>query len=291
MRACVRERRNPARPRRLTRSVRCTIPQNPPTTHRHPQCFVCGDTGKDDGANGGVHKCGKPHCGKFYHQHCLSQLPNAQIARDQEEGQQEQGAGEAAGGEEGVVKFKFTCPLHTCDLCGKGRESGSRSQLYPCWHCPRAYHANCIPPTSKYHEYLLLCPDHAHLELPHLPGWEDEDEGGQGQQLLGGEAAAALAAGKVGWGWCGVLCLDKGGWCGRPWPPSSAHTPPSTHQTKQQRHNQGEDGWLAGVLCALLPRGKAPFRLPRSTFAEVNSKPRPYSHIPCVSLLFATCTC
>lgn len=174
---------------------------------RTTQCFVCGDTGKDDGANGGVHKCGKPHCGKFYHQHCVSQLPHAQIAREQE--QQQQGP-EQDGAEGQAVKFKFTCPLHTCDLCGKGRESGSRSQLYPCWHCPRAYHANCIPPTSKYHEYLLLCPDHAHLELPHLPGWEDEPQG-QGQdnadgwQLaagggggLSGEAAAALAAGKVG---------------------------------------------------------------------------------------------
>ncbi len=38
------------------------------------------------------------------------------------------------------------------------------------------------------------------------------------------------------------------------------------------------------MLCALLPRsGKpAPFRLPRSAFADVNSKPKPYSHIPCV---------
>lgn len=159
----------------------------------YPQCFVCGDTGKDDGANGGVHKCGKAHCGKFYHQHCLSQLPNAQVAREQEEQE-----GQGGQGEDGTVKFKFTCPLHTCDLCGKGRESGSRSQLYPCWHCPRAYHANCIPPTSKYHEYLLLCPDHAHLELPHLPGWED-DEAAATQVVSGlsGEAAAALAAGKV----------------------------------------------------------------------------------------------
>lgn len=232
-----------------------------------------------------MHKCGKPHCGKFYHQHCVSQLPHAQIARDQE---QEQGADDAE--EEGVVKFKFTCPLHTCDLCGKGRESGSRSQLYPCWHCPRAYHANCIPPTSKYHEYLLLCPDHAHLELPHLPGWEDEEDGAAGgEQLLGGEAAAALAAGKVG-GWVSVRASAVGGWCvlrGRVRPSGRHRHPillvtPATHNPSTT--HQGEDGWLAGVLCALLPRGKGlPFRLPRSTFAEVNSKPRPYSHIPCVS--------
>lgn len=166
-----------------------------------------------------MHKCGKPHCGKFYHQHCVSQLSNAQIAREQEQGPEQEGEGQ-------VVKFKFNCPLHTCDLCGKGRESGSRSQLYPCWHCPRAYHANCIPPTSKYHEYLLLCPDHAHLELPHLPGWEDEQGQGQdnaaGWQLvagggggLSGEAAAALAAGKVGmsvWGCSGSFIVSWWEW-------------------------------------------------------------------------------
>jgi hypothetical protein len=146
-----------------------------------------------------VHKCGKPQCGKFYHQHCLSQLPNALIAKEQEQEQEQAPAVEGesgGGGGGGVVKFKFTCPLHVCDLCGKGRETGARSQLWPCWHCPKAYHANCIPPTCKYHEYLLLCPDHAHLDLPHLPGWGDDDEGGGGG---GGdqEAAAALAASRV----------------------------------------------------------------------------------------------
>lgn len=39
------------------------------------------------------------------------------------------------------------------------------------------------------------------------------------------------------------------------------------------------------MLCALLPRAKAPFRLPRSAFSDVHSKPRPYSHIPCLKYL------
>lgn len=180
-----------------------------------------------------MHKCGKPHCGKFYHQHCVSQLPHAQIARDQE---QEQGADDAE--EEGVVKFKFTCPLHTCDLCGKGRESGSRSQLYPCWHCPRAYHANCIPPTSKYHEYLLLCPDHAHLELPHLPGWEDEeDRAAGGEQLLGGEAAAALAAGKVG-GWVKRAGVGGRGMVGLEGESAAVRSPSAPNPPRNPCHTQ-----------------------------------------------------
>ena len=117
----------------------------------------------------GVHKCQKSHCGKFYHQHCVSQLPNAVISKSQEEV-----AGDGQEGEDGQVHFKFVCPLHVCDVCGKGRESTkNRNQLFPCWHCPKAYHLNCIPPTCNYHEYLLLCPDHSHLELPRLPGWEE----------------------------------------------------------------------------------------------------------------------
>ena len=54
---------------------------------------------------------------------------------------------------------------------GKGPESAhNRKFLWPCMKCPRAYHENCIPPSSKYHEYLLLCPEHCHLTLPRLPG-------------------------------------------------------------------------------------------------------------------------
>jgi len=134
-------------------------------------CFVCGDTGKDDGAVDGVHKCMKANCGKFYHAHCVSQLPNAVVSKQQQQQQQVQEGGEEAG--TGEVRFKFVCPMHVCDLCGKGR--GGR-ELFPCWMCPKAYHLNCIPPSCKYHEYLLLCPEHSEeMELPRLPGWGEEE--------------------------------------------------------------------------------------------------------------------
>ena len=51
---------------------------------RRRQCFVCGDTGKDDVA-GGVHKCQKGACGKFYHQHCATQMTHAVISKVQDE--------------------------------------------------------------------------------------------------------------------------------------------------------------------------------------------------------------
>ncbi len=104
----------------------------------------------------------------------------------------------------GLVKFKFTCPLHVCDLCGKGRETGARSQLWPCWHCPKAYHVNCVPPTCKYHDYLLLCPDHAHLDLPHLPGWGPEDEADEGE-VVGESLAATRVRACIDCGLCCVL--------------------------------------------------------------------------------------
>lgn len=48
------------------------------------QCFICGDMGKDH-VVGGVHKCLKPYCGKFYHQHCADQMRTAEIFKKQDE--------------------------------------------------------------------------------------------------------------------------------------------------------------------------------------------------------------
>ena len=159
-------------------------------------CFVCGDTGKDDGPTDGVHKCQQRTCGKFYHAACVGQLPNAVISKQQQDGE---AAAEA--GEEGLVKFKFVCPMHVCDLCGKGRESAkNRSELYPCWLCPRAYHLNCIPPSCKYHEYLLLCPEHSEdMELPHLPGWDD------GNAQAESRTAGAAEVGEHSEGWLSMV--------------------------------------------------------------------------------------
>lgn len=216
-------------------------------------CFVCGDTGKDDGAVDGVHKCMKGSCGKFYHAHCVSQLPNTVVSKQQQEQLLQQHYDHQEGGKEegaGEVKFKFICPMHVCDLCGKGRESGvNRRELYPCWMCPKAYHLNCIPPSCKYHEYLLLCPEHSEeMDLPRLPGWGEEE----------GEEEALVGDGR---------CRGMEGW---------------------EEKGERSEGWLSLVLCSLLPKGGRscrPFRLPVGLFDEVNSKPRPYGQIPCLKYL------
>jgi len=211
-------------------------------------CFVCGDTGKDDGAVDGVHKCMKVNCGKFYHAHCVSQLPNAVVSKQQQE-QQEGGGEEGVGGE---VKFKFVCPMHVCDLCGKGRESGkNRRELFPCWMCPKAYHLNCIPPSCKYHEYLLLCPEHSEeMELPRLPGWGEEE--GEEEALGGG-------GGMEGW--------EEGGERSEGW---------LSMVLTSLLPRGGREGGRGGVR---------PFRLPAALFDAVNSKPKPYGQIPCLKYL------
>lgn len=202
---------------------------------REHTCFVCGDTGKDDGLTDGVHKCQKPQCGKFYHAHCVSQHPNVTIAKHQ------QGEDDAAGA--GSLRFKFVCPMHICDLCGKGRESGNnRNQLFPCWLCPRAYHLNCIPPACKYHEYLLLCPEHSEeMDLPRLPGWDEELE----------------TKSVVRW----EVSAREGGATG----------------------GEGGGRLSIALASLLPPRHlPAAFRLPTVLLDAVNSKPKPYSHISCL---------
>ena len=197
------------------------------------QCFVCGDMGADDVA-GGVHKCHSSNCGKFYHQHCVSQLPLAVITKKQDEvrssdknwlchsvcvhspstsldmnwstrysRKQTYNSKEklqllssnsfvlCMSAASAVSVFFRLVHIHSSlyrrhdvsnvfcppsSIVGKGKEQLKyRSKLFPCWHCPTAFHENCIPPLSKHHEYLLLCPDHSHHDLPHLPGWGDDD--------------------------------------------------------------------------------------------------------------------
>jgi hypothetical protein len=70
------------------------------------QCFACGDTGKDH-VVGGVHKCQKPTCGKFYHQHCASQSRGTLIQKDQDEVGR-RGAGHAA------ALQRALCIVHAC---------------------------------------------------------------------------------------------------------------------------------------------------------------------------------
>ena len=76
--------------------------------------------------------------------------------------------------EEGFAQFELKCPNHFCDTCHNllgpnnppsyGRSTSDK--LHKCFRCPRAFHAKCIPPSSRYNAHALLCPKHPHETLP-----------------------------------------------------------------------------------------------------------------------------
>ncbi|XP_069833394.1 histone-lysine N-methyltransferase NSD2 [Dendropsophus ebraccatus] len=83
-------------------------------------CFVCKQKDTD------VKRCSASHCGKFYHESCLRQYPNAIF----------DGKG-------------FRCPLHHCASCLIPSHSNARTikgKLMRCVRCPVAYHGGdlCI---------------------------------------------------------------------------------------------------------------------------------------------------
>jgi hypothetical protein len=76
--------------------------------------------------------------------------------------------------EHGFAQFELKCPSHFCDTChnlyGPDKPPqyghGKFHSLHKCFRCPRAFHLNCIPPTSRQNPHALLCPDHPHEVLP-----------------------------------------------------------------------------------------------------------------------------
>jgi len=131
-------------------------------------CSLCGEHGDDDGAGTkGVVKCGSRVCGKFFHLNCammhasfvfkhIPQRINQENAEGSENGDQDEGPP------------KFLCSAHICETCNEGSNQ-RRGNLFRCARCPNAYHLNCIPPASVYHELCLLCQEHPDVELPPLP--------------------------------------------------------------------------------------------------------------------------
>ncbi|KAM3940744.1 histone-lysine N-methyltransferase NSD2 [Leptodactylus fuscus] len=83
-------------------------------------CFVCKEKNAD------VKRCSASNCGKFYHESCVRQYPNATF----------DGKG-------------FRCPLHRCASCLIPSQSNARiikGKLMRCVRCPVAYHSgdSCV---------------------------------------------------------------------------------------------------------------------------------------------------
>ncbi|CAJ1074664.1 histone-lysine N-methyltransferase NSD2 [Xyrichtys novacula] len=88
-------------------------------------CFTCKQS------DGTVRRCHVPHCGKFYHEACISSNPLT------------------------VLDNKgFRCPLHACLSCHYGPRTKQRStkgRLMRCLRCPVAYHVGdqCVAAGSE----------------------------------------------------------------------------------------------------------------------------------------------
>lgn len=65
---------------------------------------------------------------------------------------------------EGVRSFK--CPHHTCYNCFEFYGAKDAFDLVKCIYCPRALHANCVIPGSRFNSRCVVCPLHPTSPLP-----------------------------------------------------------------------------------------------------------------------------
>lgn len=99
------------------------------------RCFCCSDFGIEHE----LVKCCVPHCGKFYHEKCVSRSANAP---------------------------DFVCKLHCCDNCGDVVTSpAKRKQLWRCFRCPKAFDVKHRPrDVHVLADGLFLCIRHTQEE-------------------------------------------------------------------------------------------------------------------------------
>ncbi|XP_034530197.1 histone-lysine N-methyltransferase NSD2 isoform X3 [Notolabrus celidotus] len=104
-------------------------------------CFTCKQS------DGTVRRCHVPHCGKFYHEACIS--PNPLTVFDNK---------------------GFRCPLHACLSCHYGSRTKNRStkgRLMRCLRCPVAYHIGdqCVAAGSEMvSNTAFICTNHFHAK-------------------------------------------------------------------------------------------------------------------------------
>ncbi|GAB2239620.1 hypothetical protein Droror1_Dr00025533 [Drosera rotundifolia] len=103
--------------------------------YKQHQCFSCGRLGCSDlNANAEVFLCINATCGRFYHPKCVTKLLQ-QDAASAAELERKIATGE-----------KFACPIHKCNVCGKGEDpEDPELQFAVCRRCPKSYHRKCLP--------------------------------------------------------------------------------------------------------------------------------------------------
>lgn len=107
--------------------------------YKKHQCFICGRLGSSDKSAGAeVFICVKATCGRFYHPKCVARLLHRGNETEATDCQKKIAAGET-----------FTCPIHTCVVCGEVEKTGEKgdkdNQFAMCRRCPKSYHRRCLP--------------------------------------------------------------------------------------------------------------------------------------------------
>ncbi|GAB2284736.1 hypothetical protein Dimus_019190 [Dionaea muscipula] len=108
----------------------------PNCKYKQHQCFSCGQLGCSDiNSVAEVFRCINATCGRFYHPKCVGKLLHRDDAAAAVELERKIAAGE-----------KFTCPVHKCNVCGKGEDPDDPELRFAvCRRCPKSYHKKCLP--------------------------------------------------------------------------------------------------------------------------------------------------
>lgn len=131
-------------------------------TNEH-KCFAC-DRNATIGEKGGVFRCSDIHCGKFYHQSCISANKHSRRF-----GKAKTMAAEEIEEDDSLSwKAAFRCPRHICSVCEDQRKG---ADLMFCLKCPESYHPGCVPPSARYNSVGLLCSKHPYDQLPKIPAF------------------------------------------------------------------------------------------------------------------------
>ena len=125
-------------------------------------CFLCKKKGKDYKE---VNRCSASLCGKFYHRECLENPEEDHLAVRVKDSQYHVPDSEVV-----MDTFSFKCTYHSCDTCSdyykNPKNLSGRGSLKRCIRCPRAFHANCLPPGSRHNNLCIMCPRHPNEVLP-----------------------------------------------------------------------------------------------------------------------------
>lgn len=157
-----------------------------------------------------------------------------------------------------------------------------------CLYCPWAYHLTCLPPTSKFHELAVLCPDHSTTQkLPDLDlstslqGTVEEKIDQKLEKLSGQNRARRRLLNGFG---------GRGGASSNPFFPGMrgdrlvAAEKLYTEYVAKIKEENDEDGddavdvTMAAIISASSMGGLS-FCLPTDIKNEVHSKPANYTHL------------